>query len=523
MIETSDFILPKSAVTGKASFEKITPLETEGATSSAFVVRVDGKQFFMKKLKSQYASAPIYRNIFVKEYETGVSVSHPNVVRYEKLVMDADGPYILMEYVNGCTLDRKVEQDPEYFKDRYNLDKLLIQLLEGLNCLHANHILHCDIKPQNIMLSQVNNDVKIIDLGFCYTDKYDYTAGHTNEFSSPEQQISSTAQLAVSTDIYGVGTILKYLQHSAGVKLPKVYRTIMERCLQEDSKKRYRDTEEILGLLKRERHSRKITIGLVATIVLALCFWRGYVLREQVPEAASLSEDGRRGMFADVEYTITSDAEATCSVIGGESVADVVIEKQIKINGETYTVTQVSDSAFYRHERLTSVLMPDGMTGIGKNAFASCPNLQSVTFPSGITEIPIGCLHHSPVLKKVHIPEGVKRVGADAFACCTALEEVVLPSGLESIGAAAFYECRSMKEITIPATVHTIESFAFFGCENLTHVYNHSPKPQQIFRLFNTGNIVVHVPKGSETLYAEDENWRQYQVIGDLNTTSSPS
>ena len=45
---------------------------------------------------------------------------------------------------------------------------------------------------------------------------------------------------------------------------------------------------------------RKITIGLVATIVLALCFWRGYVLREQVPEAASLSEDGRRGMFADV-------------------------------------------------------------------------------------------------------------------------------------------------------------------------------------------------------------------------------
>ena len=98
MIETSDFILPKPAVTGKASFEKITPLETEGATSSAFVVRVDGKQFFMKKLKSQYASAPIYRNIFVKEYETGVSVSHPNVVRYEKLVMDADGPYILMEY-----------------------------------------------------------------------------------------------------------------------------------------------------------------------------------------------------------------------------------------------------------------------------------------------------------------------------------------------------------------------------------------------------------------------------------------
>ena len=314
MIETSDFILPKPAVTGKASFDKITPLETEGATSSAFVVRVDGKQFFMKKLKSQYASAPIYMNIFVKEYETGVSVSHPNVVRYEQLVMDADGPYILMEYVNGCTLDRKVEQDPEYFKDRYNLDKLLIQLLEGLNCLHASHILHCDIKPQNIMLSQVNNDVKIIDLGFCYTDKYDYTAGHTGGFSSPEQQISSTAQLAVSTDIYGVGTILKYLQHSAGVKLPKVYRTIMERCLQEDGKKRYRDTEEILGLLKRERHSRKITIGLVATIVLALCFWRGYVLRVQVPEAVSLSEDGRRGMFADVEYTITSDAEAACSV-----------------------------------------------------------------------------------------------------------------------------------------------------------------------------------------------------------------
>lgn len=520
MIETSDFIMPKHAA---SLFEKITPLETGGATSMAYVARLGGRQFFMKKLKPQFASVPIYRHLFVKEYETGASVSHPNVVKYERLVMDAEEPYILMEYVNGCSLKQKVEDDPDYFRDRKNLDKLLAQLLDGLSCLHAHHILHCDITPQNIMLTQVNNDVKIIDLGFCYTDKYDYTAGYTNDFCSPEQKICSTAQLTVSTDIYGVGTILRYLQGSAGIKLPKVYRSIMEQCLQEDSTKRYRSTQEILDVFERERLCRKITVGVVASVVLAMCLWAGYMLNNRTPEVILQSENGTRGKLAHVEYSITSEAESVCAVTGCEKVAKPVIEERVSINGKKYKVTQVADSAFYGNEKLSSIILPDGITSVGRKSFALCRNLQTFAFPSGITEIPVGCLHHNPSLKKVVIPEGVIRIDADAFACCTSLEEVVLPSTLESIGCGAFYDCKNLKELTIPASVHTIENFAFFGCERLEHIYNYAPKPQQVFRLFNTGNIVVHVPKGLETLYAEDENWRQYQVIGDLNTTSRPS
>lgn len=83
-----------------------------GATSMPYVLRVSGKQFFLKKLRPEYVNDVQYRNLFKKEFELGEKIRHQGVVRYEALHEDGENVYILMEYVSGRRLSRRWLQCP---------------------------------------------------------------------------------------------------------------------------------------------------------------------------------------------------------------------------------------------------------------------------------------------------------------------------------------------------------------------------------------------------------------------------
>ena len=164
-------------------FEAIEQMETQGATCDTFRMKLYGKLHFLKRLKSEYAGDIRYQEALRKEFETGYRLEHSNLVRY--LSLDKDG--ILMEYVDGETLSQRLTKNPDYFKQRKNTEKLVRQLLSVLGYLHSHQVLHLDLKPDNILLTHINDDVKLIDLGFCYTDTFADTQGHTNAFAAPEQ------------------------------------------------------------------------------------------------------------------------------------------------------------------------------------------------------------------------------------------------------------------------------------------------------------------------------------------------
>ena len=84
------------------------------------------------------------------------------------------------------------------------------------------------------------------------------------------------------------------------------------------------------------------------------------------------------------------------------------------------------------------VVIPEGVTEIGRNAFYRCMSLKSVT-----------------------IPEGVKKIGASAFEFCEYLESVSIPEGVTEIGEGAFNNCGSLKTISIPEGVAEIGEGAF--------------------------------------------------------------
>ena len=238
-------------------YEAFEQLHTQGATCDAFRVKVFGKLHFLKRLKPEYAGDIRYQEALRKEFETGYRLEHPNLVRY--LSLDKDG--ILMEYVDGETLSQRLSKNTDYFKQRKNTDKLVRQLLSVLQYLHSHQVLHLDLKPDNILLTHINDDVKLIDLGFCYTDTFADTQGHTNAFAAPEQLAGE--KVDVCSDIYAFGKILELLpDHS-------IYNKVITRCTAEYPEDRYQSVEEILHAIN---HQRRYFLW-VATIVFCVAMF----------------------------------------------------------------------------------------------------------------------------------------------------------------------------------------------------------------------------------------------------------
>ena len=133
-------------------------------------------------------------------------------------------------------------------------------------------------------------------------------------------------------------------------------------------------------------------------------------------------------------------------------------------------VTSIGDSAFYCCSSLTSVTIPEGVTSVGDGAFEYCRNLTSVTIPEGVTSIGDRAFYWCSSLTSVTIPEGVTRIGKSAFSDCIRLTSVTIPEGVTSIGDRAFHRCDSLTSVTIPESVTRIGIAAFEDCRSLTNV-----------------------------------------------------
>ncbi len=160
----------------------------------------------------------------------------------------------LCEYVSGVTLETAASGGVYDVKTARNV---MCQICDGLSALHANNIVHRDIKPENIMIDGSGN-VKIIDYSISRLMKpsaaKDTTILGTAGYASPEQ--FGFAQTTATADIYACGVLLNYLLtgmlpneelHTGSLK------TIIERCIEIDEKKRFRSADDLKKILQGKR------------------------------------------------------------------------------------------------------------------------------------------------------------------------------------------------------------------------------------------------------------------------------
>lgn len=262
----------------------------QGATCNTFLTRYYGKLVLVKEIKPEYAGNVNYRTLFRKEFETGFSLNHPAIPRYLKLGEQDGKVYIMEEYVDGSTLTDFVKSDADYFHDPVNADRFARQLLAALHYLHQHQVLFLDLKPDNILITRIGHDVRLVDLGFAFVSGYPETAGLTPSFAAPEQR--GKQKVDERTDIWLYGRILQY------VGVPAIYNKVVARCMEAHPCDRYADMEQLLHSLPPSPRSRCRSKLIVALSVMLLMIIIGLCVL-LVPSASHPKQEGYSTKRAD--------------------------------------------------------------------------------------------------------------------------------------------------------------------------------------------------------------------------------
>lgn len=236
------------------------PLPVSSFICEAYRVKIYGKLHFLKKLKKEHEDNILFREALRKEFEIGFRLEHPNIVRY----VSFHDNEILMEYVDGENLLSFLKTHPAYFEDAEHFDKFVSHFLSALQYLHDNQVLHLDIKPENIMLTRIGCDVKVVDLGCCYSDSFTDSAGYTAQYAAPEQV--EGGKVDAGTDIYAVGKILELLPH------PPKYNKVIKRCLNKDPQNRYQSIADLKAALATKKIVRKNMMWVASITVVVFSF-----------------------------------------------------------------------------------------------------------------------------------------------------------------------------------------------------------------------------------------------------------
>lgn len=230
----------------------------------------------VKVLKSDYRSDEVFIQKFLSEAQAAAGLMHPNVVNVYDVGQDRGLYYMVMELVEGITLKDYIEK-----KGQLSVNETIsisIQMATGIQAAHNQHIIHRDIKPQNIIISK-DGKVKVTDFGIARATTATHTIS-TNvmgsvHYTSPEHAKGGVVD--EKSDIYSAGitmyemvtghvpfdgestvtVAIKHLQEEvpSPVKevpdIPYSLECIILKCTQKNAAHRYQNCQELIMDLKR--------------------------------------------------------------------------------------------------------------------------------------------------------------------------------------------------------------------------------------------------------------------------------
>jgi serine/threonine protein kinase len=148
------------------------------------------------------------REAFFAEVYSAGRMHHPSVISVYDAGQEADLNYIVMEFVDGVTLQEYVTGGKTLSPNQ--IVDVIYQCAKGLDYVHREGIIHRDLKPGNIMLSN-DGEVKIMDFSIAHVDVG--AEGHDTEVQGspmymPPEQLSEEKRLVPQSDIYSLGAVM---------------------------------------------------------------------------------------------------------------------------------------------------------------------------------------------------------------------------------------------------------------------------------------------------------------------------
>ena len=221
-------------------------LNNSGAMSDTYrrTDPVNGKKEIIKRIKSEFKDNKIYKQLFIQEFNNLAGLSHENIVSTYNHGKDKYGLWYSMEYVDGKNLTEIIKNG-----EIKNLDEkctILRQIVSALQYVHSKGLIHRDLKPDNIMISNRNHSVKIIDFGLAISDAFDdnMKCAGTPKYMPPEQKINAK-NADKQSDIFAFGIIMKEFLGENFSNIPQ-YKNIIEKCTKIEKTERYQNCSDIL-------------------------------------------------------------------------------------------------------------------------------------------------------------------------------------------------------------------------------------------------------------------------------------
>lgn len=229
--------------------------------------------------------------IFVKRLQTEAKVmaqlQHANIVSAIDFGFQEDSYYIVMEYVEGQSLQQYIKENGPLSEKK--VLKLALAIANALECLDENQLVHRDINPSNILIDK-HNTPKLTDLGLVKSSEFEDELGTSSDMwvGTPQymsaEQIQSEQDLDIRSDIYSLGATLYYAatgkhRFRAASSVAVVYYQmllepplldedmnnfsphlgdILYKMLEHKPENRYQNPEELIADIKSAGSSRKV-------------------------------------------------------------------------------------------------------------------------------------------------------------------------------------------------------------------------------------------------------------------------
>lgn len=206
-------VVEQETMTGHTLANRYQILEEVGTGGMAVVYKARDilldRIVAVKILHAEYGNDHEFVTRFRQEAQAAAKLSHPNIVNIYDVGKDGDIHYIVMEFVRGETLKEYIEKHG-HLPINTSI-QIAFDIGEALESAHHNGLVHCDIKPHNILVTETGR-IKVADFGIARainssaTMKEDKKILGSVHYFSPEQASGNT--LDERTDIYSLGVVM---------------------------------------------------------------------------------------------------------------------------------------------------------------------------------------------------------------------------------------------------------------------------------------------------------------------------
>ncbi|MBQ6728922.1 MAG: serine/threonine protein kinase [Bacteroidales bacterium] len=232
--------------------------------SRVYTANFNGRKVIVKTLKKEFVDDPACLASLKQEFETTSMLDN----KYIRKVMDfvhveGLGDSIIFEYVEGKSLAEHVRVGTLSEKQ---VKGILAEVCDGLNYMHRNGVVHCNLSPENVMVTANDCRVKIIDIGVPETKQEADRELLIKEMEFVAPEIIKGEDFDSRADIYSLGKIMEFIGER---NISKQFHAAATHCTQFSKEQRFDSISDVRSAITKGHSFVKVAILVVVAAILA--------------------------------------------------------------------------------------------------------------------------------------------------------------------------------------------------------------------------------------------------------------